>query len=794
MERAWNFDLSGTPAGAAAWPGRISIPIPQGEARMTYRVRRPDGSRVPAQARTLVPWPDGSPRWVQLDFQANGPGRHSAEPGGAEAGIALPLQAMREGGVLTVAVGRLRVTLDPGAGDPVRAIAWNGRALAGSEFGAFRVTDDDGRVYAPVDAGALTMEAEGPQRLQLSWEARHRDTTGRRSLDARFRVEFLAGLEGFRLTYQFFHRLPGHDYLAVRSLDAGFALAGMAGGRALVVQPAHSTLGQRRVARLDHAVPIVIDATQARAHVDDVASLDDDAQYPPFYSSQYTVDPTVALEAGGVAMTAAMRFLEDQRPKTVDVAPGSVAVGIWPKRAGVLRLPQGRSSQHRFAFLFAEPEAAERLLGAPERAYLEPAAGWLDPADSARAGATWDAPRLFTGKEPGAGLLHHYFSHATARYQVAAGMFDFGDSPHAPYTNAYSGLGMRPHGEKPTRELPFSAGLAAASASPLTSLVAVETMRPVWSNNEYDAIYALALEALRTRSAAVLRKLTAVARHQLEVDFVHHSDHWQQHRGTPCHTFDHTACSTAYPSHQWTQGLYYYYCITGDDDVPEVVRAICDYNLRWLAESGLQVQHFFNRELGWAVIAYVFGYELTGEAVYREAAGSLIRELVRFGQGDDFAQRIREREDYTAPNERQLGTSFAINTILMGVCLYHKATGEDWARQLLERWVHIGLTNYNDRATGSKVVDMFPECVAYLHELNGDPRLLDGSLWALALFMRGWDNPWGLPDKHNLAPLDAKIYGRVYRGLMHNVSACARAGLLPRVEARLLGEDLGAQR
>ncbi|MHB9105685.1 MAG: hypothetical protein ACYDCO_01400 [Armatimonadota bacterium] len=509
---------------------------------------------------------------------------------------------------------------------------------------------------------------------------------------------------------------------------------------------------------------------------------------PPFYSSQYTVGSAVALEGEGVAMTVAMRFLEDQRPKTVGLAPCAVSVGIWPERAGLLRLPQGRSSQHRFAFLFTDPAAVEAYLCGPNAAYMEPASCWLATADSVHAGPTWDAPRLFTGDEPGAGLFHHYCARATARYRVAGNMFDFGDSPHSPYSNSYNGLGMRPHGEQPARELPFTAGLAGWPVDPLTSLVPVETMRPVWANNEYDAIYGLALEALRTRSAAVLRKLTAVARHQIEVDFVHYSDHWQQHRGTPCHTFDHTACSTAYPSHQWTQGLYYYYCLTGDDDVPEVVRAICDYNLRWLAEAGLQAQHYFNRELGWAVIAYVFGYELTGDVRYKDAASALLRDLVRFGQGDDFAEQVEQCPDYTAPNEQLLGTSFAVNTILMGACLYHKATGEAWAHELLERWVHIGFANYNDKATGSKLVDMFPECFAYLYELNGDPRLLEESLWALTLFMCGWDNPWGLPDKHSIEPLDAKIYGRVYRGLVHNVSACARAGLLQRVEAGVLGE------
>lgn len=784
MGRTWSFTVDGAPAGA--WPARVSIPVPRGEGiGKAYAVRRPDGSVVPAQARTLAPWPDGSPRWVQLDFQANAPGACVVQVGGGNAAPALPVSAAKDGGAFTVSVGRLRVAVDPAAGNPIARIEWAGRELAGKdEFGAFRVVDEGMRSHLPSGgAREVKVEAEGPCRFQLSWETEHRDPAGNRSLDIRFRAEFLAGIEGFVLSYQFFHKLPNRDYLHLKSIDATFALPGLKDAHGVAVQQNYSNLGQRRVVRTKKTVPLLIDSTCRVPYVEELSCIEDDFPYPYFLNNAHTLDPMVAVEDAGVAVMLAMRNLADLRPKTVTVSPGIVEFGIWPERAGTLKLPQGRSSAQQFAVLFTDPERLDGMM-TPQIANLEPAMGWLDAADSAHAGASWDAPRLFTGEEPGAAIFHYMLGTATHQYVLASGMFDLGDSPQIGYTQSYAGGGFRPHNERPTRELPFHAGLGGESLT-LPSMVPIETLTPVWSNNEYDAIYCLALQALRTRSLPVLRKLRASARHQIEVDFIHYSDHWQHHRGTPCHTYDHNACSTAYPSHQWTQGLYYYYCLTGDDDVPEVVRAICDFNIAWLARPELACMHYFNREMGWGALALAYGYELTGETKYADAAKTILRELEETAAQEDFEKLTQKFSTARGSNRSLLGLAFAINTIPLALTAYHQATGDPWARDVLIEWVDLGMVGFNDRRSGSKLHDLFPEPLAYVCELTGDRRRLEETLWQLHMFMLGypalnWTAGAG-------GPLDGKMFGRVYRGLAHYLSACARAGLLKDAEDRLLG-------
>jgi len=798
MPSIWKFSLAGLPFGVSTWPARVSIPLPRGsEIGTGFSVQRPDGTTVPAQARSLTKWPDGSPRWVQLDFQANGGGDHCARIGNGDKSVVHPLSITQECDVTVVSVGRLMVDIDPNAASPLQRITWKGRSLTGTkDVCNFRVLDDAGRVF-PVAAGAahdVKIEAEGNQRFQVSWETEHRDASGLKLLDIRFRLEFLAGVEGFTLSYQFFHKLPGREFLHLQAIEGTFAFDGMIEdhGHSVIAQQSHGLLAMRRMVRTRNTVPIVVDGSQRAAHVEDLACLDDDYPYPYFLATaNYIVSPAVGLEDDHAAVTVVMHDMQDLRPKTLTIRPGEVVYGIWPKSAGILKLPQGRSAAQRFSFTFADPNSEEidNYVAVSRACYLEPAIGWLDAADSVHAGASWDAPRLFNGSEPGVGLFANLFRDAFARYYIAGAMFDFGDSPHFGYTTAYPGTGMRPIDDTTPRNIPFTASLGGYDALAMTSLIAPQDLQPVWANNEYDAIYALALESLRTRNPLALNKLRAASRHQIEVDFVHYSDYWQHHRGTPCHTYDHNACSTAYPSHQWTQGLYYYYCMTGDDDVPEVIRAICDFNIAWLAMPELQINHYFNRELGWGLIALVFGYELTGEEKYRKASEDLIHELEGYSGKNDFDEMYKACSSQIGSNEKQLGSSFGVNTIVMGVRVYHQATGEDWAKELLFRWVEIGFPNYNDKATGPKICDMFPECFTYVCELTGDTRYLRESLWQLTMMLYGFGNIWaGNSPIAGNDPIDAKLYGRLYRGLMLNVSACAKAGLLGPLEAHFLGE------
>jgi hypothetical protein len=692
--------------------------------------------------------------------------------------VILPVLAEREADRFTITVGRLRLALDPNAASAITSVEWEGRELGGAC--RFAAVDETGKPFplATDSARSITVEADGPHRFQVSWETHHAE----KLLDVRFRIELLAGIEGFTLSYQFFHKLPKRDTLAFRSINVEFPFESLAGGRAVVVQSCHGNIGLRRFVRTKHPVTMHVDRTQFASHVKDpVKELDDDFDYPPFLLKvNQGTGNAVALEGKDVAVLFAMREFEFQRPKTLTVKPGCVVVGIWPEQAGPLTLPQGRSKRQVFCFRFCEPKAeqVEALLGNAASCLLEPSVCWLDKADSVHAGATWDQQRILTGNEPGAAFFSHLLHTATGRWETIPEMFDYGDTVDTGYTTAYPSQGRTP-GNNPQFTFVASSMIAHAHFH------SADHLPPVWSNNEYDAIYCLALEAIRARDLNAWRKLGAAARHQIEVDFVHYSDHWQQHRSTPQHSYDHTKLMSSIPSHQWTQGLYYYYAVTGDDDAPEIIRAICDFNLMFLERDEVSFGLHFNRELGWALIALVFGYEATGDERYLAMSKRIIEKLQKDVGRTDFSDLKSKQSGAVGLNATGLGGGFNVNTIPIGVKAYHQATGEAWAKEPLLEWIEYGMKNFNDKSTGVKFSELFPETFCYVCELTGDKRYLEESLWQLRMFFHGfgsldWLEPLG-------RPLTTKLYTRNYRGLVFFLSALSSAGMLAKLEDELMG-------
>ena len=791
----WRVQIEDQAASAWPWPARVSVPSPRGTAPGAFSLRRPDGSVVAAQSRTLVRWPDGSPRWTQLDFEATSPGEYVVSAVRATAGPRVPIRcrADEDGRTVRVSVGRLSILITPASPSPIAAITWDDRALTNGEcplcFTAFREDGSECPITGRV-VRDFTVEASGPNRYQASWETEHADAQGR-LLDVRFRVECLAGIEGFALSYHFLHRLPGCERLCVRNIDASFFLGEMQSepGRAVVVQTSHGTLGVRRFVRTRNTVPVILDRSRMNPYIADLECVDDTEVYPYFLEGvSAMVGSAVALEDDRVALVCTMCEFECRRPKTITVRPGEARFGIWPESAGPLSLPQGRSCRQTFAFRFLSPDGdqVDSLLASGSRCAQRPAQAWLAPEDSAAAGPTWEQPLLLDPNAAGAGVFGNLLTSATNRWLTVAEMFNYGDTVDKGYRRTYAPLGRTPPEQEAPPEFVMHPARGAHPAFHPGS-----TMAPVWSNNEYDVIYCLALEALRTHDPSVLEKLTSAARHQIEVDFVHYSDHWQHHRATPPHSYDHVVRTAALASHQWTQGLYYYYALTGDDDVPEVVRGICDFDIAYLNRDDLAEPYSFNREPGWGLLALVYGYELTAEPGYIAAAKDIAKRLVAVAGKTDFEAIEKRSSSSVGLNASGIGGGFNVNTCPLGVMAYHKATGERWAWDVLKEWVDYGLTNFNNRSTGVLLSELFVETLCYVCERNGDSAPLRDSRWQLVLFLRGFNSLGWLPVGNASIDdsLDTKAYARIYRALSPLLPAMARAGLLEGMAKWLEGEQ-----
>ncbi|MCM8765094.1 MAG: hypothetical protein NC830_07035 [Candidatus Omnitrophica bacterium] len=757
MNKTWQCVINNFPSDNSTAACRITIPVARkGCKKMFFSVERPDGSVVSAQSRVLVSYPDGSPRWIQLDFEGNGNGCYTirnapAEEKGKEL---LKLKKILKG--FSVETRGLKVKILKRKWFPISSIIFNQQNLL-AENNEWKINaKTGGKIFEyTTDTSSFKVESEGERRFQVSWIGHLIEKeTGEKLLDVKCRIEFLAGIQGFSLSIQLFHCLVKKPFLNIDSIMCNFSMPSL--DKTLLCQESYSNLAIKRIVEIEKDIEIFLDKTRFFPYVENLSALKDNFEYPVFLrDSNQNVAEAIWLKNDYASACVCMRDFVHHRPKKVKVEKGNICYQLWPEFAGVLNLQQGSNYRVLFDFIFTDQDKLiEKSFKQLQSIRVEPCYGWLEKHSFADVGETFHQWILFSEKD--SGLFSWLLSSATARFHTVSEMFHYGDTFDEGYSHNYFSHARYPQELKPSGILfNTSGGIYRKPQEP----------QPVWANNEYDAIYCLCLEAMRTKNASVVKRLVAAARHQIETDFVYYSDHWQQHRTCPQHSYGHIRMMSSLPSHQWTQGLYHYYVLTGDDDAPDVIKAICNYDIAYFEKIPHQFNKFFNREYGWAILALVYGFEATGNIFYIERAESMIKQL----------------EKNTAEQDARdaFGKGFACNTVLLGLMAYHQATRSRWARKLFLKWLEYGMKNFIDKKYGPRITELFIEPLAYAYFLTGNKRYLVKSLWHLELFLKGWNDLGWLSG---LTTLTTKKYARVYRGLIHFFFACNRAKLLSKLD------------
>ena len=261
---------------------------------------------------------------------------------------------------------------------------------------------------------------------------------------------------------------------------------------------------------------------------------------------------------------------------------------------------------------------------------------------------------------------------------------------------------------------------------------------PVWTNNEYDVIHAFAGELMRTGKIDLWDTLRHTARHNIEVDFLHYSDHKWIHRATPAHSARHTTTG-AYPSHFWSQGLLEYYCLSGDIDALEVALALGDKTVENLSDPELRaVQWGFNREIGWSVLTLACLVDITREARFLAPLAEMVDYLVGFDRGGySGAINLSAGNDRQNLNRQIVANFFGYSSMVEGVDLFADITGRGdvvtWLQQLCHDLVDEAL---NAAREGEMRGIDFAVTLTTGYERTGDERfiammslLLDQAYW-----------------------------------------------------------------
>jgi hypothetical protein len=166
-ERRVPLTLDGVAAEAdQPWPVRCGVPIPQGEMISAQHAAVFDGSgrKVPSQARAMAVWPDGSVRWLYLDFlHAPGTGldyvlRYGPEVRAAE--VSRPLTITRFDSGVEIDTGAIRFAVSGKRFGLIENVRFASGGIAQADPIASEIVEAGGRVWRALDLPVEKIEIE----------------------------------------------------------------------------------------------------------------------------------------------------------------------------------------------------------------------------------------------------------------------------------------------------------------------------------------------------------------------------------------------------------------------------------------------------------------------------------------------------------------------------------------------------------------------------------------------------------------------------------------------------------
>ncbi len=602
------------------------VPIAEGAAPegSRFALADADGVPVPVQAEVLGRWPDGSARWVLLDF-------HSAPPADGESAYTLTW-----GDEPTAAP-----ETPSGVSEDGTAITCGDRRIS---IGGEWLLDIDGRL--DIDLAALDAEgghctshlqavevlSSGPLRATIELRGDIIRPSGDRWFSFRLHVSVYAGLSVVRL-----------EPLII--VDAGEGLLQRFRGLSLQLRPRSEATAAR----------IGADPGWEGAPGDDVRLLQVDDQAYRLEGAEGSgrrAPGWAEIDDEAAAVAVALRDFWRQWPKSLEVSDEGLSIGLFPT------FSEGDFDHMepwwKYQYLF-EGDCYRLRTGQARRWEI-----WLDlDGDGASLAAMADRP-LIPIADPAQAIATGVWDEIMPA--AAPGMAEYDQWAERLFEAFCNSIEeQRDYGEMNWGDW-------------------YGERKVNWGNHEYDTTNQLLIQFARTGDPRYFYAADAAARHSTEVDTVHHVnddlwDHFCETTGGPKrgeegeepaypyrrgmvhqHTVGHVSgfysvetirelflehevgrpprpylcLNPTNLGHIWTQGTSRHYFLTGDPFVRETVLMIGD-NLAQLVEDrrfAFMGHSHCGRVTGWSMLALAGAYEIGLDDRYLRAMRTLAEDAM----------------------------------------------------------------------------------------------------------------------------------------------------------------------
>jgi len=616
----------------------------------------------------LGEWPDGSIKWLLLDFQADVEPKSVAEyrlefgrkvsrrkkPGSR-------ILVTRKGSTVELNTGPLSLLFN--ADEPsFPGRVWldlneDGVFSADEELtnpaalGVMKLIDASGEVYTGLRGPCrVEIEEEGPLRTVVKVAGEHQTEDGSKLFTYVTRINAYAGKSFLKVFHTWENNHVEEDFLKIKSFMLKTPLR--------LKRPVCTLLGGDGKVYRSGGEPILSQNLD-----DDYAVVEDGAVKERGDRAEGLVD----FSDGRWGLTVIVRDFWQNYPKSLGVEDGAIVLGVCPPIPkdlyppveeledklyyyllnGEYKLKQGVSKTHELLYYFhkgdAEAARAEdysEVLGEPLLATAPPQ--WY--CDSKAFGDVAVANRdRFPDYEEGVNRAFEDYLKNRAEGKEY-GMLNFGDW----------------WGER---------GFD-------------------WGNMEYDTPHAFLLQYIRSGDTRFFKAGEEAARHHMDVDTVHHSQDKKRigmvYAHCLCHVGDYYpnyyrkgAISSGFGtvSHTWTEGFLDYYFLTGYRRSLETAKKVADRYDHYYTVN----YDFTNcRNSGWHLIHSMANYNALNDEFYLNAAKIIVRRVLERqtpGVGG-WLRQMMPGHCHCIPRHRG-NAGFMVGILLSGLKMYHQATGDE---------------------------------------------------------------------------------------------------------------------
>ena len=328
------------------WPVRWGVPFPKGAMREACWVRLlgPDGREMSCEARETARWPDGSVKWIVLDFQVTLEAQESVSCR-LECGedvvrgkVESPLRVVDRDGEIRVDTGPLTFGVRKSRFDMLEDVELNGNSMFGKDGQWLWILDGDGGTYSLADGMVREVEVEESTHRRIVIRARGRHGTGGGGalFDYVVRITAFTGLPWVQIEYTFLNTEDA-ETMEIREITFGTQVD-LPEERVGLCGSGHKLFESREPFYLYHQELLENYGVFSGS--------------PIYYESGERVDGVGLYEQqlargwldvndGLHGMCVSMRDYLFLYPKEATWKDDRITFSLWPGRAGPIRLQQG---------------------------------------------------------------------------------------------------------------------------------------------------------------------------------------------------------------------------------------------------------------------------------------------------------------------------------------------------------------------------------------------------------------------------------------------------------------------